>query len=378
MKNKALSYIMAVIFVLFNLGISYASNTTEATGTGDSRQVAINNALKSAVEQAVGVLIKGLTEVSNNELVVDKVSAASAGFVKNYEILSEVKDPVDNMYKIKIRATIDDIALKSAVDEFLKDPRAQRIFQETKFDERRVVVLYQPRTENDLPFKSKAVQKVMDLIQDSLTGYGFRVFLPEQLTKTSGKAVETVADPEIALNIARQENGDALVLVSFDAGKSQTPTGLILIMSELFLKAYDSSTGELFANVNKKAKTIAKGGNYGIDDGVATTTEKSGPEAVEALAKKIVERFSSNRAKFVTTIFKKIALADQEKVEDMLEGLKWRYKIVKQTGTNIEIEIFSESDPNSVKRTLIKAAKTSGLTISSAEIVGSRITFEGQ
>lgn len=375
MKIKTSICMMTIIFILFLNSPSQAVNTVESIGTGTTRQMAINNAIRAAIEQAAGVLINSLTEVKNNELMLDKVTAASAGYVKAYDIITEGRDPVDNTYKVKIRASIDDIKLKGALEEFLKDPRAQRTFQETKFNERRVIVLYQPRTNLDLPLNSKAMQKVMDLIQDRLTGYGFKVFLPEELSRITGKALEMVTDEATALTIAKQEKGDALVVVNFDAGKAQTDEGLNIIMSELFLKAYDPTTLELFANVSKKAKTISQSGDYGIEDAIAATTEKSGREAVELLAKKIVERFSTNRANFTAVIFKNILLSDQQKVEDMLESLNWKYKVVKQTGEYIEIEIFSEGDPNSVKRTILKKASGSGIIISGAELSGSKIIF---
>jgi len=71
---------------------------------------------------------------------------------------------------------IDDYKLKNVLKKFKEDPRFRRVFQEIQFEEKRIIVIYMPRTSFDLPANSKAVQTVMDLIEDKLVEYGFRAF----------------------------------------------------------------------------------------------------------------------------------------------------------------------------------------------------------
>ena len=366
------------ILVLFFLSSAALAITTTAIGEGKTRQEAINNGIRAAVEQALGTLVKSDTQVSQGKLVWDRIASASAGYVKKYDVLAEGKDPVGDGYKVKLAVTLDDSKLKSAVDEFLEDPRAQRNFQETRFDDRKIVVVYQPRTGFDLPADSKGVQTVMDLIQDKLAGYGFRVFLPDQIMRIKGKTAEMVGDEETAINLARQEAAEAAVTVSFDAAKRPTSDGYNLILCTLTLKAFDTSTGELFANVQDRDKTITRGGEYGIEDGVARAAIKVGPKTVERLTKKIVERFSTKRAKFVTLIFRNTSVANQDKVEDILEEIGWRYRVSRQTGNYMELEVFSEADPTSVRKIVRKETKKAGLPTKPAEMIGSRVIFDGK
>jgi len=377
-KRKGWVFLLIAVLVLFFLSTVCWAIETTAIGEGKTRQEAINNAIRVAVEKALGTLVKSQTQVSQGKLVWDRIASASAGYVKNYDVIAEGKDPVSEQYKVKLKVDLDDHKLKSAVEEFLNDPRAQRTFQETRFDERKVIVVYQPRTGFDLPGDSKAVQTVMDLIQDRLSGYGFRVFLPDQLMRIKGKTAEMVADEKDAVDLARQEAADSVVTVSFDAAKTPTADGYNIILCTLSLKAFDTTTGELFANVQDRDKTISRGGDYGLQDGVTRAAIKVGPRTVERLVKKIVDRFSTKRAKFVSLIFRNLSPKNQDKVERLLEEIGWRYRIARQTGKYIELEIFSEADPTSVRRTIRQTTLKAGLKVKPTEMIGSRVIFDGE
>lgn len=377
-RRKGLIFLLVAAIGLFFLSsVSWAIETT-AVGEGRTRQEAINNAIRAAVEQALGTMVKSQTQVSQGKLVWDRIASASAGYVKSHEVIAAGKDPVSEMYRAKVRVNVDDHKLQNALDEFLKDPRAQRTFQETSFDERKVIVVYKPRTGFDLPANSKGVHTIMDLIQDKLSSYGFRVFLPDQLVRIKAKAAEMVVDEEDAINLARQEAADAAIVVSFDAAKKPTSDGYNIILCTLSIKAFDTTTGELFANVQDRDKTISRGGAYGLQDGIARTAIKVGPRTVDRLVKKIVNRFSTKRAKFVTLIFRNISIKDQNSVERLVEEIGWRYRVSRQTGKYIELEIFSEADPTSVRRTIRQAVNKNRLPLSPSEMIGSRVIFTGK
>jgi len=377
-KRKGWVFLLIAVLVLFFLSTVCWAIETTAIGEGKTRQEAINNAIRVAVEKALGTLVKSQTQVSQGKLVWDRIASASAGYVKNYDVIAEGKDPVSEQYKVKLKVDLDDHKLKSAVEEFLNDPRAQRTFQETRFDERKIIVVYQPRTGFDLPGDSKAVQTVMDLIQDKLSSYGFRVFLPDQLVRIKAKSAEMVADEEDAINLARQEAADAAIIVSFDAAKNPTSDGYNIILCTLTLKAFDTTTGEVFANVQDRDKTISRGGEYGLQDGITRAAIKVGPRSVERLVKKIVNRFSTKRAKFVTLIFRNVSIKDQNNVERHVEEIGWRYRVSRQTGKYIELEIFSEADPTSVRRAIRQAVNKNGLPLTPSEMIGSRVIFTGK
>lgn len=375
-RRKGRLFLCAIWLVFFSMATTSWAVETTSVGEGKTRQEAINNGIRMAVEQALGTLVKSDTQVTNGKLIWDRIASASAGYVKNYNVLAEGKDPVTDVYKVKMAVTVDDYKLKGVVDDFLNDPRQQQIFQQTKFDERKVVVVYQPQTGFDLPYNSKGVQTIMGLIQDKLAAHGFRVFLPDQIKRIKGKSAEMVVDEATAIEIARQETGDCAVVVSLDGAKRPTSDGFYLLMCTLTLKAFDTSTGALFANVQDRDKTISRGGDYAIQDGISRTAIKIGPRAVERLVKKIVKWFS--RPKYVTLIFRNISLKNQNRMEDILDELGWRIRVASQTGKYIEFEVIGEADPSSVRKIVRKEIRKSGLPLKAGGFKGSRITFDGE
>jgi len=340
-------------------------------GKGRTEQEAINNAIKKAIEQTLGTYITSRSYVMQGSLIYDHISSSSAGYVKSYTVLSKKRDMFSDICQIKLRVVVDDIKMKDAVEQFMRDHKFQQAFQKTSFNERRVMVVYVPRTEFDLPGNSKAVKTVIDLIEDRLIKMGFRVFLPLQTEGFRGMGKEEL------INIAQKNSGDVIIMVSFDANKRPATDGYYIISSTLTLKAYDVSTKELFANVQHRGKTISRNGRYNVQDSTARVAIKIAPDAVDTLVKKIVKRFSSVRQKFVLLVLKDVDPKLQNKVEDeVLIRFGWRYRIVTQRPKYMEIEIFSDIDPTSMRWILKKQFKKAGiLSLQPIEMKGSRIVF---
>ena len=65
---------------------------------------AINDALRKAVEQAVGTLVSSETMVQNFQTLNDQIYLQSQGYVQSYKILSESQRP--NVYEVTIQASV--------------------------------------------------------------------------------------------------------------------------------------------------------------------------------------------------------------------------------------------------------------------------------
>ncbi len=367
-------YKIAVLFLsLLSLlnSFCFASKEIIVIGKGRIEQEAINNGIKQAVEQTLGSYIVSTSYIMKGNLVYDHIVSSSAGYVKDYIILNKEKDIFSDTYKIKLKVTVDDAKIKDALEQFMRDHKFQKAFQKASFDERRVMVVYVPRTNFDLPYSSKAVKTVIDLIEDRLAMMGFRVFLPFQTENFTGMGRNKLID------IARKNGGDVIVMVSFDTNRYPATDGYYIISSTLSLKAYDVSTKELFANVQRRGKAVSRNEGYSIQDSTSRVAIKIAPDAVEALVKKIVKRFSSVRQKFILLVLKNVDPQLQNKIEDrVLVGFGWKYRIVLQTPEYMEIEIFSEADPTSMRWILKKQFKKAGImSLQPIEMKGSRIVF---
>ncbi len=376
-KSFVLSIGVCFVWLLIVSTAAWAITVT-SIGEGETRQAAINNALRAAVEQGIGSYLQSNTKVAAGKLDYDRIITSSAGYIRNYNILTEGKDPVEAVYKVKIKADLDDYKLKNLIKEFKKDPRFQKTFQKATFDNRRVVVIYKKRTANALPANSMAAKEIVDLVGDKLRSYSFRVFLPNQLKRIKNRNLELSLDEETAIQIARQENGDAVVLVDVAAGSRRTPDGYWIINTTLGLKAYDVTTGELFANVTRRNNTISRRGDYAIAEGAARAVDKAGQNACDELVAKIVKRFSNKRENFVVFTFKDTSAATQDSIYKVMQNLGWNFQVDKQYGTYLEIEVFSEADPTAMNFSFRRGMRNNAMSLKQVEMKGSQIVYSGQ
>lgn len=74
-----------VVLLLF-ANISYAQQVT-VTGIGDDKDKAVKDALRTAVEQVIGVYINSNTVVSKSQVELDKIYAASEGYINDFRVL---------------------------------------------------------------------------------------------------------------------------------------------------------------------------------------------------------------------------------------------------------------------------------------------------
>jgi hypothetical protein len=80
------------------------------------RDEAIRDALRRAVEQAVGVSIEGRTLMVDLQVVEDRVVGQAAGFVRSYRLVQESRD--DDLYRVTIEAVVDTQLLVDDLEGF--------------------------------------------------------------------------------------------------------------------------------------------------------------------------------------------------------------------------------------------------------------------
>lgn len=90
-------------------------NTVTVTGRGDSKDAAVRDALRAAVERAAGQFIHGQSETKNYQIVLDKVLSKSAGFVKRYDINKVSGPDASGIVTVEITA---DVAVKEVATEW--------------------------------------------------------------------------------------------------------------------------------------------------------------------------------------------------------------------------------------------------------------------
>jgi len=363
---------LAVLTMLMVDGTAALCTETTASGEGRSLQEAVNHAKRAAVEQVVGSLVKSQTQVTDGKLIWDRISSASTGYVRNYRVLSETKDAKSGFYRVELAVIVDDPKVQGAIDACIADPNCKQIFQEAF--QRKVVVLYAVRTPFDLPYSSKGVQTVMDLIQDRLAHHQFRVFLPDQVTAIRASMAEKIADEKAAIDLVRSEKGDVAVVVSYDADIKNTEDGYRLVLCSLSAKAYDLHSGQFFATVQNRGKSITREGQYSIEDAAARVAIQIGPQTADDLTKKMMERFRPSSI----LVLRNASAETQRAAMEIVEKAGWRYRMSLQSGTYLEMEIFTDTDATTLRTTLDREFMNAMLPLAPAGMAGSRIEFEGK
>ena len=79
--------------------------TVQAVGEGRTHDVAVQLALRSAVEQVVGTMVVGETKISDNEAVRNKIFSGAEGFVDEYRITAEATVSVGTRIEIIARVS---------------------------------------------------------------------------------------------------------------------------------------------------------------------------------------------------------------------------------------------------------------------------------
>ena len=108
-----LTLVQLLIFsdLVISLGAEAVSNgevagsTVTASGQGIDAAEALQNALKAAVEQAVGILVDAQTIVINEKQIEEEILTFSSGYVERYDKVTESKAP-SGIVNIKIRAVV--------------------------------------------------------------------------------------------------------------------------------------------------------------------------------------------------------------------------------------------------------------------------------
>jgi len=369
---------MRLLLSIIFLSIALFGKIVVATGVGRTVDSARKDALRQAVEQVVGAKIASKTVVRNGRLDMDHILSTTNGLVKSYKELDRFKDN-DGSYKITLKVDISNDTSKQSIDNYIKDRKSMRAFNSSNFKDRSVLVLYSARGRNVLKKSSFAVEALLNSIQDELRDKSFDVILQDDLPGMSKiKTEESIMDEETAINYARMAKADAVVLATINTGIQKTQDGYDLVYANLLLKAYDTTSKRLIANVSKRGKTITQGGSFGIEDGEARAAEKVSKYAVKSLIRKIVQRLSTGARDFIIVEFINTDMKTQDKVLDILENEGYEFKIEKQYNNVMKIKINTDKTATSLRRIFTKIFEKNNMKLETKRVEGSYIEFSMQ
>jgi len=245
--------------------------TVTAEGNGASKQDALLQAKRAAVEEGIGVVLSSQTEVENFMLKKDKVITQSFGSVRSFNILKE-EQKGDTWY-VKISAVV-------SLDSITADLMALKILL-VSMDKPRTMVLIQ----------EEGGQNAESTVVDFLQSKGFDLVDPAQAAALMAKddpfirkAIE--GDPVAAAKLGA-ENGAEYVVVgsvrkSILANEVIKDTGMKSGQASLTLKVVNCSNGRIVATKS------ATGASVHIADDIAKS-QAAAKAATNLMDKKLFE-----------------------------------------------------------------------------------------
>ncbi|MFO7666622.1 MAG: hypothetical protein R6V76_08390 [Desulfobacterales bacterium] len=129
-----------------------------------AREKAIDEAKRSALEQAIGATVESRTTVENFTVIKDQIMSRTAGYLKNIKIIEEKKTDMGTI-EVKIEADVETSAMLEDIDRFKKVLGWQK-------NPRISIVIDEDTDRSFLP----AARKSSALLTDKLKQGGFTVY----------------------------------------------------------------------------------------------------------------------------------------------------------------------------------------------------------
>ncbi len=244
--KRAILLLSGLAIIFFTVGTAHSNEKViETEGvSSSSKEDAIRQAQRAAVEQGVGVFVQSETETANYVLQKDKILARSKGYVTSYKVLKEEKK--DDSYTVNIKATV-------SLDKIKDDLVAMRILLES-MERPKLMVLIE---EDYIDMKKPGMRIAEAEISSLLAAKGFELVDKAQVEKVKeqNKARQALAGNVSAASSLGLSFGAQYVVIGKavvqDVGEAFAGTGLKSIQTSLQLKVIQSQSGLLLGSVVK-------------------------------------------------------------------------------------------------------------------------------
>ncbi|MFZ5571508.1 MAG: hypothetical protein ACOZF0_13995 [Thermodesulfobacteriota bacterium] len=243
--KKRIGLWIFLIVILPAAGVFAEDKVVEAEGISYiSKEDAIRQAQRAAVEQGVGVFIHSETETENYVLQKDKILSRTQGYVKQFKVLTEVQS--NGNYTAKIRATV-------SLDKIKDDLMALKILLDSMERPKLMILI-----EEDYLDMAKPQMRIAETeLSAQLQAKGFELVDKTQVeqAKAQDKARQALAgNLEAASSLGLAFGAQYVILgkaVVQDIGEAIAGTGMRSLQSSMQLKVVQSQSGLLLGSVVK-------------------------------------------------------------------------------------------------------------------------------
>jgi len=250
-----LTAVMAAAMV--GVGPAWADDglvTVEVTGTGISKEDALKDAKRNAVEKGAGTFIFSQSEVRDFQLAKDTILAKSAGFIHSYKELSARESRDDGVWTVKISAVVSIQGVQDewgVVQNLLKDLGRPKI-----------LVVVNERVDK----KPVAMSTVQTKIEGALKDSGFALVDRDQLKEIDKKDLQAALaedKPDKVQAIAKRFGAQIFIYGTADANRGNDSrignVDVATYEAQSNIKVFKSDTAEIMASVMGDTNRPARG-----------------------------------------------------------------------------------------------------------------------
>jgi len=261
--KKLLYSVFCILYSVFWVLPSYSQQITSITVEGIGAIVkgdhaiakdnAVNDALRKAVEQAVGTLLQAQTLVDKYQLISDEIYTKSQGYIRKYSVISERPDLNQGILKVTIQADV-------SIGDIKNDLNAIGLLLERKNKPRMMVIIDEKIGSAESGYSPNLSESETVIIQ-KFTEKGFN-FVDQATVKKNIKrnmALQAIAgDDSAAAAIGLEYGAEAVIIgnaVAKLAGKGIAGTEMKSIHASVTARAVKADTGEILATASEKGAT---------------------------------------------------------------------------------------------------------------------------
>jgi len=244
--------IIAMLAMLFayTTGASASEKVVEVEGSSFvSKDDAIRQAQRLAVEQAVGVFIHSKTEVENFAIKKDRIMSRTQGYITRFTILEEEK--TEGLYTVRLSATI-------SMDKIKDDLLAMKILLDSMERPKLMILIEEEYIGMDNVGMCLAETEMASL----LAAKGFDLVDRAQIEKIRNldQSRQALAGNIAAARRLGLDLGSQYVIVGKavvqDIGEAYPNSGLKSLQASLQLKVIQAQTGLLLGSIVKNGISV--------------------------------------------------------------------------------------------------------------------------
>jgi len=243
-RYLAIAFQIVVAFGGSWMNIAAAEEKTVQTegSSALSREDAVRQALRAAVESGVGVFLQSQTEIENFALQKDKVFSRSEGYVTRYQLLKEEK--AGGVITVTVSATV-------SLDRIKDDLVAMKILLESMEHPKLMVLL------EEIGGVGVGMEIAAAALSEQLLAKGFELVDAEQMKQVRASAEGRHAlggDAAAAKSLGQKFDAQYVIVgkaSTQEAGEAYPGSGMRSVQASLQLRVIQTQTGLVLGSVVK-------------------------------------------------------------------------------------------------------------------------------